>query len=234
MKGKLKLFRESLRLVWKSAPGWATVNIIIALLQSFMPLLMIYLIRILIDSLTQASSAGSGSPNGHILWLILAVVAVYLLDEFSSDTGSFVRKKQSMKLEIYMYGLLHSKAVRLDLINFEHPEYFDCLSRAASEAPWRPNSILNNIVSMFRGLLSLLFMAGLLLTLNWSIVVLLLVVNIPGIWLRLHYAGILYNFQREQTPEARKSAYFNWLPYRRQTFEGAKAVRYRKLFHGTF
>ncbi len=211
MKGKLKLFRESLRLVWKSAPGWATVNIIIALLQSFMPLLMIYLIRILIDSLTQASSAGSGSPNGHILWLILAVVAVYLLDEFSSDTGSFVRKKQSMKLEIYMYGLLHSKAVRLDLINFEHPEYFDCLSRAASEAPWRPNSILNNIVSMFRGLLSLLFMAGLLLTLSWSIVVLLLVVNIPGIWLRLHYAGILYNFQREQTPEARKSAYFNWL-----------------------
>ncbi len=40
---------------------------------------------------------------------------------------------------------------------------------------------------------------------------LLVVVNIPGIWLRLHYAEILYNFQREQTPEARKSAYFNWL-----------------------
>ncbi|MBK7478942.1 MAG: hypothetical protein IPI69_03860 [Bacteroidales bacterium] len=36
-------------------------------------------------------------------------------------------------------------------------------------------------------------------------------VNIPGIWLRLHYADILYHFQREQTPEARKSAYFNWL-----------------------
>jgi ATP-binding cassette subfamily B protein len=41
--------------------------------------------------------------------------------------------------------------------------------------------------------------------------VLLLVANIPGIWLRLYYADILYNFQRQQTPEARKSAYFNWL-----------------------
>jgi ATP-binding cassette subfamily B protein len=29
--------------------------------------------------------------------------------------------------------------------------------------------------------------------------------------LRLYYADILYNFQRQQTPEARKSAYFNWL-----------------------
>ena len=83
--------------------------------------------------------------------------------------------------------------------------------RATSEAPWRPNSILNNIVSMFRGLLSLILMAGLLITLHWGVALLLLVVNIPGIWLRLHYADILYHFQREQTPEARKSAYFSWL-----------------------
>ena len=54
-------------------------------------------------------------------------------------------------------------------------------------------------------------MAGLLITLHWALALLLLVVNIPAIWLRLHYADILYNFQREQTPEARKSAYFNWL-----------------------
>jgi ATP-binding cassette subfamily B protein len=64
---------------------------------------------------------------------------------------------------------------------------------------------------MFRGLLSLILMAGLLITLHWGVAILLLVVNIPGIWLRLHYADILYNFQRKQTPEARKSAYFSWL-----------------------
>jgi len=54
-------------------------------------------------------------------------------------------------------------------------------------------------------------MAGILLTLHWGVTLLLVAVNIPGIWLRLHYADILYNFQKEQTPEARKSAYFNWL-----------------------
>jgi len=107
--------------------------------------------------------------------------------------------------------LLHSKAIKLDLINFERPEYFDCLSRASREAPWRPNSILNNLVSLLKGLLSLLLMAGLILTLHWTLAVLLLVANIPGIWLRIYYADALYNFQRLQTPEARKSAYFNWL-----------------------
>ena len=41
MKEKIKLFRKALRLVWESAPGWATVNIIISVLQSFLPLTLV-------------------------------------------------------------------------------------------------------------------------------------------------------------------------------------------------
>lgn len=209
MNQKVRLFRESLGLVWKSAPGWATANTLISLVQSFLPLALIFLIKLLIDEITEAVSAGSGISG--IVWIIAAVVVIYFLDEISAGAGNYVRRNQSIKLESYMYSLLHSKAVRLDLINFEHPGYYDCLARATSEAPWRPNSILNNIISMFRGFVSLLLMAGLLFSLHWGMVLLLLAVNVPGIWLRLHFAGILYNFQRSQTPEARKSAYFNWL-----------------------
>jgi ATP-binding cassette subfamily B protein len=209
MKGKITLFRKALNLVWESAPGWATLNTLISVLQSFLPLALIYLIKLLIDEITRAVSAGSTSPA--IITMIVTVVVLYFLDELSGDLGNFVRKKQSVKLEEHMYNLLHSKSVRLDLINFEHPGYYDALSRAASEAPWRPNSILNNIVSMFRGFLSLALMAGVLVTLHWSVALLLVVVNIPGIWLRLHYADILYNFQRKHTPDSRKTAYYNWL-----------------------
>ena len=211
MKGKPKLFKESLKLVWKSAPGWATVNTAISVIQSVLPLAIVYLIKLLIDAITEAAAGGEGVLNKNLIMMIAAVVIVYLADEILTDFGNFVRKKQSVKLEVYMYGLLHAKAIKLDLINFEHPGYYDCLSRAISEAPWRPNNILNNIVSMFRGLLSLVLMAGLLFTLHWAVALVIVAVNIPGIWLRLHYADILYNFQRDQTPEARKSTYFNWL-----------------------
>src|SRR5512142_551374 len=182
MKQKLSLFRRSLKLVWESAPFWTTINIIISVLQSFLPLVLLYLIKVLIDDITAATGSDSRPPA--LLWMIIAVVIVYFLDEVLSDAGNYVRKQQSMKLEVYMYGLLHSKSVRLDLINFEHPGYYDCLSRATAEAPWRPNSILNNIVSMFRGLLSLILMAGLLVTLHWGLALLLVAVNIPGVWLR--------------------------------------------------
>ena len=211
MKEKIKLFRESLQLVWNSSPGWTLTNIVMSTLRSVFPLMLIWLLKIVIDDITQAAKAVSFAHTINIVWPILAVAIIWFLDEASSDFSNYVRKKQAMKLEVYMYGLLHSKAIKLDLINFERPEYFDCLARASREAPWRPNSILNNLVSMLRGVLSLVLMAGLILTLQWMLVVLLLVANIPGIWLRLYYADILYNFQRQQTPEARKSAYFNWL-----------------------
>jgi ATP-binding cassette subfamily B protein len=211
MNQRLKYFRESIKLVWKSAPGWALTNIIISVTRSILPLALLWLLKNLIDGITTAASVESGASLSGILWLIVVVVIIWLIDEAASDLGNFIRKKQSMKLEEYMYGLIHAKSVRLDLINFQRPEYFDSLSRASREAPWRPNNILNNIISMFRGLLSLILMAGLLAFLHWAVAILLLAVNIPGIWLRLRYADILYNFQRRQTPEARKTAYFNWL-----------------------
>ena len=209
MKEKIKLFGESLKLVWKSTPGWTLANTVMSVLRSVFPLLLIWLLKEVVDDITRATTPLS--QNINLVWPIVALVVVWFLDEATSDFSSYVRKKQAMKLEIYMYGLLHSKAIRLDLINFERPEYFDCLTRASREAPWRPNSILNNLVSMLRGLLSLLLMAGLIFTLHWTLAVLLLVANIPGIWLRLYYADILYNFQKQQTPESRKSSYFNWL-----------------------
>ncbi len=208
---KISLFRESLKIVWESSPGWATANILVSVIRSFLPLLLIWLLKILIDGITKAATSGSGMHSENVIVMLIAVVAVYFLDEAFSDLSGYIRKKQSLDLEVYMYGLLHSKSVKLDLINFEKPEYFDCLTRATREAPWRPNIILNNLVAFLRGLLSLLLMAGLILSLHWAIAVVLLAANIPSVWLRLHYAGILYNFQREQTPEARKSAYFNWL-----------------------
>ena len=211
MKKKINLFRESLRLVWNSSPGWTFTNIVMSVLRSIFPLILIWLLKEVVDVITKATTSAHPISDINVVWPVLAVVMVWFLDEASSDFSNYVRKKQALKLEIYMYGLLHSKSIKLDLINFERPEYFDCLSRATREAPWRPNSILNNMISLFRGLLSLLLIAGLILTLNWTLAVLLLVANIPGIWLRLYYADILYNFQRQQTPEARKSAYFNWL-----------------------
>ncbi|MGE5406386.1 MAG: ATP-binding cassette domain-containing protein, partial [Methanosarcina sp.] len=211
MKEKTKYFRESLRLVWQSAPGWASANTVLSIVRSLLPLLLLWLLKNVIDIITNAASDNANASIHTIIRPVITLVFVWFLDEALSDISNYVRKKQSLRFEDHMYELLHSKSSSIDLINFEDPGYYDCLSRASSEATWRPNSILNNLVSIIRSLLSLLLMAGLILTLNPALAVLLLISNIPGIWLRLHYADLLYDFHRKQTPESRRTAYYNWL-----------------------
>jgi len=208
---KISLSREALRLVWKSSPGWTIINVIVSVARSVLPLAIVWLIKILTDSLTVSVNSGSDVPGSRIIILIVIAALLYFIDEALSEYGAYARKKQSNALELYMYELLHSKSVSVDLINFEKAAYFDSLSRAAREAPWRPNNILNNLVSLTRALISFVLMAGLLLTSQWIIAIVLLVSGLPSIWLRLHYASVLYNFQKQQTPETRKAAYFNWL-----------------------
>ncbi|MBK7481003.1 MAG: hypothetical protein IPI69_15690 [Bacteroidales bacterium] len=85
MKGKIRLFRKALGLVWDSAPGWATANILISVLQSILPLVLIWLIKLLIDGITGAAQSGSGAAG--IVPLAIAVVVVYFLDEICTDSG---------------------------------------------------------------------------------------------------------------------------------------------------
>ena len=110
-----------------------------------------------------------------------------------------------------MFEMIHSKSVSLDLLHFENPEYYDTLSRASREAPYRPSSIVNNLTALSRSGISLILMAGLLTILNGWLLALLVAANIPGIWLRFHFSDLLYNFRKGQSPIARKAAYFNWL-----------------------
>lgn len=200
---------RSLRLVWRSAPGWTLANITVSLLRSLLPLLFLLLLKNLTDSILQPGAA-QVTPE-LIIWPALLVVGVWLLDEIISDGGTFIRKKQALGLESHMYNLLHNKALRLELIRFEHSGYYDLLARATREAPFRPASIINNLATSGRSVISMTAMAAVLLSFSWVAAVVLLLVNIPAVWLRLHYAGVLYNFQKRQTPESRKAAYFNWL-----------------------
>jgi ATP-binding cassette subfamily B protein len=238
MKEKSKYFSESLKLVWQSAPGWATANTLLSVVRSLLPLLLLWLLKNVIDVITTSVSASANPSLTAISWPVTALVSVWFLDEALSDLSNYVRKKQSLRFEDHMYELLHSKASRLDLINFENPSYFDTLSRATAEATWRPNSILNNIVSVLRSLMSLLLMAGLIITLHPLVAALLVVSNIPGIWLRLHFADVLYDFHRRQTPESRKTAYYNWIltgdrPARELRLFGL-GTYFRELFRKSF
>lgn len=211
-------------MVFTASPQYTWSVIFLSLFASILPLGLIWSIKKLIDVVTVAAETGSYDSTRMAIYLAVAIAVIYFIEESLQSLINIVRKKQSYKVESYMFGLIHSKSISLDLLHFENPKYYDTLSRASREAPYRPSSIVSNITGLLRSGLSLLLMAGLLSFLNIWLLALLIVANIPGIWLRIHFSDILYNFKKELSPTARKAAYFNWL------ITGDRPSREQRLF----
>lgn len=223
---------------------WATAGTALTLLRSFLPLAMVWLVKVLADVITEFITAGgpgiadtAGGAGGAgalggagvagavdaavafgaagaasvLLWPVLALVAIYFADEVAGELLVYVRSRHAFHFETDVHDLLHRKSMELDLMHFENPEYYDYLARASREAPYRPNSIIANIITLFRGGVALILMTAVLARLHPLLILLVVVVNIPGVWLKLRFAGIIYRSKRDQTPEARKSQYFSWL-----------------------
>jgi len=211
MRTRLKLFTRAISLVFTSARGLSWSSIILNLFSSILPLALVWCIKVLADTVSGAETGSSYHLGRIAIAMIIAIAIIYFLEEASQALTSLIRKKQSYRVEKHMFSLIHSKSISLDLLHFENPEYYDTLARASREAPYRPTLIVNNISALLRSGLSLILMAGLLSILNAWLLAILLVANIPGILLRVHFADQLYNFKKEQSPTARKAAYFNWL-----------------------
>jgi ATP-binding cassette, subfamily B, bacterial len=212
MEKKRPLFiRKSLRLLWRSSPLWATTGTSLTLVRSFLPLALIYLVKILTDMVTELVITGTVADPALLVGPVLAVVAIFFADEVAGELLLFIRSKHAFHFETDVHDMLHRKSIQLDLNHFENPDYYDYLARASREAPYRPNSIIANIITLIRASVSIILMTVVLATLHPAIILLVILINIPGVWLKLRFANIIYKSKRDQTPEARKSQYFSWL-----------------------
>ena len=211
MKHKLRLGR-AVRLVWQSAPGWTIASSAFVVLQGILPLLSLYLVKLVVDSVT----AGIAAPDKGVAFFRVAIYigltgVVTLVGALSGSIAGLIRNQQTYLVTDHMYDILHAKSIEVDLEYYESPQYYDTLHRAQQEGPSRPTSIVNDLVQLGQSGISLVAVAGLLLSFHWSVAVILFVATIPGVLVQLKYAGKMYRWQRKRTPTERLTSYFNWI-----------------------
>jgi ATP-binding cassette, subfamily B, bacterial len=211
IKETLQLGR-ALRFVWGCARVWTLANGLLLVLQSFLPLLSLYLMKLTIDAI----SAGLNNPDKNLAirqvgLLVLLMGLTALFSTFTRSASALIRERQSQAVTDHMTGTLQEKSVAVDLEYYESPRYYDTLHRAQMEAPFRPTRLVNGLSQITQNGISLLALAGLLWSFHWSITVVLFLAVLPGIAIRLRYAEKMFTWQREQTAAERQAAYLNWL-----------------------
>jgi ATP-binding cassette subfamily B protein len=203
---------RAIRLVWTSAPGWATLNLVLVVARGLLPLAGLYLVKRVIDTLQAgiAAQGGASSFQPVLSWVLLAAgVALFTL--VANSLAELAGQVQSMVLADKVTDVLHSQSVAVDLEYYENPQYHDTLHRAQGDAPFRPISIVQRLVQIGQSGISLIGIAGLLLAFNPLVALVLLLVALPGAQVRLMYSRRLYRFEREQTKQERQAWYYHWL-----------------------
>jgi ATP-binding cassette subfamily B protein len=185
---------------------------LLLVLQGILPLLSIYLAKLIVDTLTTSLTVVDQGAvfQSIILWLALAAV-VTLLITLCNSLSNLVQTAHSLRVTDYMQGLIHAQSIAADLEYYENARYYDTLRRAQQEASQRPAQIINRLAELGRNAISLLAMAGLLFALHPLIVLVLFVTAIPTALVRSRYARLLYRWQRRRTPWERQSRYLGWL-----------------------
>lgn len=202
---------RAIHLVWESAAGWTVANGLILLVQGVLPLASLYFTKLILDRLTEGVT-GSGSVDfSSVGGLIVAAALVMLGGNLIGALGGLIQQALGLVVTDHVYDVLHAKSVALDLEYYENAEYYDRLHRAQQEAPYRPTQIVSGLMGLGQNVVSLAAMGGLLLSLHWGIVLLLVVTAVPGIVVRLRYANVLFRWRRERTAVERETRYFDWM-----------------------
>jgi len=209
--GRLILLSRAFSIVWRSSPPLAVWNLILVVLQGLLPLIPLYLMKLIVDSVENAVSGGSAVSFGHIGLLVGLMGGVALLTAVIRSIAGLVGQTQAMIVTDRMQDVLHEKSVSVDLAYYEDSRFYDTLHRAQNEAPNRPTSIVNGLIQTVQSLVSLIAMTGLLLTFHWAVALVLAAAVLPGVLVKLKFSRIKWRWQRERTETERRSWYKHWL-----------------------
>jgi ATP-binding cassette subfamily B protein len=214
---KLKIPRflqlgRAVRFVWQSAKGWTIANGVLVAVQGVLPLLPLYLMKLLVDAVTAGpAAADKGAVLRHVL-LLVAITAAATLFTFLVDLmAGMVSEWQGYIVADHMNDVILAKSIEVDLEYYESASYYDTFHRAQREASSRPISIVNGLAKIGQNSISLLAIAGLLLTFHWIVAAILFTAVISGTAVRLKYTGSMYRWQRAQTSTERQAGYLNWM-----------------------
>jgi ATP-binding cassette subfamily B protein len=214
LKNAIRIDR-ALRFVWQASPLYSILSGIVVIAQGILPLISLYLIKLIIDAVTSLDSAQQTSLldqgfSKPLLYIGMACGVGLLLALFNFLTD-YIKKAQSLTVTDYMLSLLHEKSVQADLAFYESPEYRDTLFRAQQEGPYRPTSIVNGLFAAGQSGASFTAVFALLFVLNPVLPIFMVAAVIPGVLLRLKYSEKIYAWQEKRTEDERRAYYFHWM-----------------------
>lgn len=196
------------RLIWHTHRGYTSAMIVLRVVRSVVPVTTFWVGKLILDSVI-AAKAGHASLTQ--VWRYLALeLAIVLAGEVLARASSLIESLLGDLFSNAMSVQLMEHAAKLDLAQFEDPEFYDHLERARRQTVGRI-ALLSLLLSMSQDALTLLTLAGALIAYNPWLLLLLAVAVIPSFLGETHFAALGYSLLFRWTPERRQLDYLRYV-----------------------
>lgn len=210
----LRRLQRALAMVWESARGWTILNLILVVVQSVLPLVGLYLLKLVVDAITEgtgAAPAGTAEGFDRVLLLIGLTAVATVIGLLARAVGNYATEAQSTVVTDHMLDRLHEKAVAVDYAYYEDARYYNTLHRAQQEAPSRPTRLLGNLTQLGQSGVTGAGVVILLLAVHWLLAVIIILAVVPALVVKVRHSRRLHRWHRKRSPTERQADYVGWL-----------------------
>ena len=196
------------RLIWGTHRGYTAAMVVLRIVRAFVPVVTFWVGKLILDSVI-AAKAGTGSLTQVWRYLVMEL-GIVLVGEILARASSLIESLLGDLFSNAMSVQLMEHAAKLDLAQFEDPEFYDHLERARRQTVGRI-ALLSLLLSMSQDALTLLTLAGALIAYNPWLLLLLAAAVVPSFLGETHFAALGYSLLFRWTPERRQLDYLRYV-----------------------
>ena len=209
----LKNLPQFFKMIWQTSKPLTLANISLRLFRSFIPVAMLYVGKLLIDEVIRIIPLYQEGElfTYRYLWLLLAtelglVIISDLISRavtlFDSLLGDLFSNKLSVQL------IRH--AAKLDLYQFENPDFYDKLERARRQTVGRV-VLMSQVLTQLQEMITIVSLGIGLVYFNVWLILILIIAVIPVFLGESHFNNATYSLSRSWTPERRELDYLRFI-----------------------
>jgi len=216
---------EVIKVIFRCDRILSSISILLNLAAGLFPVALIYLNKLILDSVFAILVKPDGGEYIlHAVWLVALLNGLILLRNLLGGFQGTLQTLLGAKLQRHMTEKTFDKVYTTDLKYFENPEFYDKLSRASSEAGYRPMMILQLLVSLVQGLFVFSTFFVILFGISRLLVLVLALSVIPTLIMEKRMRRLSFDTYQQKTQASRKMGYIGFL------FTGVSSVRELKIF----
>lgn len=201
---------RALGLIWAAAPRWTVAWAVLLVLQGILPALPVYLTRPLINSVVAATqSGGTWAAVQPVFWWGGLMVAAMLLIDVLGRVLEWVRTAQSELISDFISARIHERSLAVDYAFYEHPEFYDKLDQARSQASTRTASLLESGGALLQNGITLLTMVAVLVPYGVWLPLLLVTGTLPALAVVAHFNRRYHRWWAQTTADRRWIFYYD-------------------------